>query len=413
MKRSIYLSVLFQTVAFSAMIIEQDYAQASSDVCRGAYVSQCNSIVNITNSGATITPTGVSPYTEYNGAGQVANYINSIGIVNNSSQLINKISTTGLHYSAISQNTDPQDLDLNISVEPGNSAAVKVYNVNLASANQVAKGFSCSSAISNSMSFTSTKNNTQLNAYFTPSGGTSLKSTASACGFVGFNWQQTVTFDNINQLAASNNPNRPLTSPYNDPPPSGYASESNHLKDSYPFYFNLKRESNNFFSIANHELLFNGKISRLEFRDQPKFNGVLNGQHFDLTTQLVGVFANSATKKTYQTLGISFKWSSNYDQNKDTETGGVTCERLGNPDFDPGPQSITVADGASFSYISDYSYDGGYTITAINDILTGPGFEDDFIAQVPEPSQWMGSLLCSLFTFHLIKKYKKILKYSK
>jgi hypothetical protein len=156
MKRSIYLSVLLQTVAFSAMIIKQDYAQASSDVCRGAYVSQCNSIVNITNSGATITPTGVSPYTEYNGAGEVANYINSIGIVNNSNQLINKITTTGLNYSNISSNTDPYDLNLNIPIEPGQSLAVNVYNVDLASANQVAKGFSCSSAISNSMSFTST-----------------------------------------------------------------------------------------------------------------------------------------------------------------------------------------------------------------------------------------------------------------
>jgi hypothetical protein len=411
MKSSIYLSTLLQTVAFIAMIIKQDYAQASSDVCRGAYVSQCNSIINITNSGATITPTGVAPYTEYSGTGEVANYINSIGIVNNSSQLINKISTTGLHYSTISQNTDPLDLTLNISIEPGQSLAVNAYNVDLASANQVAKGFSCSSAISNSMSFTSTENNTRLGAYFTPNSGTSLAQTASACGFVGFNWQQTVTFDNINQLSSTKNPGVPLTSPYSDPPPSGYSTEDNPLKDSYPFYFNLERDSSNWFSVANHELSFNGKISRLEFEDRPKFDNILSGQHFDLTTQLVGVFANSATKGTYQPLGISFNWSSNYDQQRNT--GGVNCDCLYNPFFDPGPQHISTMEQSSLSYITNYSYDGGYTITSINDILTGPGFENDFIAQVPEPSQWVGSILCSFFTFHLLKKYKKNLKCSK
>jgi hypothetical protein len=412
MKCSIYLSVLLQTVAFSAMTIKKDYAQASSDVCIGTYVSPCNSIINITNSGATITPTGVSPYTEYNGSGEVASYINSIGIVNNSSQLINKISTTGLHYSSISQNTDPQELNLNISIEPGNSAAVNVYNVDLASANQVAKGFSCSSAISNSMSFTSTENNARLNAYFTPSGGTSLKQTASACGFVGFNWQQTVTFDNIYQLTSTKDPYIPLIAPYNDPPPFGYEyDKDNKLSNSYPFYYSLTRDSSNELSIAYREKLFNGKISRLEFSDRPRFDNISSDKHFDLTTQLVGVFANSATKKTYKTLGISFKWSSNYD--RINKTGGVTCECLSNPDFDPGSQNITVADGSSSSYISDYIYDGGYTITAINDILTGPGFEDDFITQVPEPSQWMGSILCSLFTFHLLRKYKKVLKSSK
>jgi hypothetical protein len=142
-----------------------------------------------------------------------------------------------------------------------------------------------------------------LNAYFTPSGGTSLKTTASACGFVGFNWQQTVTFDNINQLAASNNPNRPLTSPYNDPPPSGYSYENNKLKDSYPFYYSLTRDSSNKLSIAYREQSFNGKISRLEFSDQPKFNDIIQGTHFDLTTQLVGVFANSATKKLIKLWG--------------------------------------------------------------------------------------------------------------
>jgi hypothetical protein len=70
--------------------------------------------------------------------------------------------------------------------------------------------------------------------------------------------------------------------------------------------------------------------------------------------------------------------------------------------------SLMTTNANNTSLITDYDYNGGFTITSINGIATGLTFENNFLASVPEPSHFIGSILSSIFLFYLIKKRKKI-----
>jgi hypothetical protein len=284
MKRSIYLIALLPTIVFGAIITQQNSANA--DVCADNNIAtQCNSLISITNSGAKITPTGAPPIGDPT---QQFAYHALIGVENNSSLPINQIAIDGIRPDGYTSNGVfipgggySTSLIFSGSLDPGKSSWFGAFDNNIAVGSSISRGAACSGAINNTLAFSVTDNGTRLNSYFTPN-GYSLKGAATACGFIDFNWQQTITFDNIGQLNASNAPNTPLVAPYNDPPPSGYATESSKIKDSYPYYFSLKPDptkSDSFYYLGNHKT-----TDQLEFSDQPKSHYIAASQHYDFTT---------------------------------------------------------------------------------------------------------------------------------
>lgn len=103
---------------------------------------------------------------------------------------------------------------------------------------------------------------TGMNAAFTAYAG--LSATAAACGFSGFDWQQTIINlpDPSPFYARNNGAPIHLTSAsgqFNDPPPGGGYTYTLAPDNSYPFYYDT----------VNGELLVHETATTLSFRDAP------------------------------------------------------------------------------------------------------------------------------------------------
>lgn len=195
----------------------------------------------------------------------------------------------------------------------------------------------CASVINNALSGPNLSGggllsgSTNISATFTPSlNGTpySLQKAAQLCGFVNFDWIQTITtLPNPSPFFARSNGLR-LTSastPFNDPPAGGGYTYEGTADNSYPFYYDAR----------NGELISHEDGNTLSFGDAPSdpcLPGPLGlpskvwlldsnirsicqnttapiGSSIGFTTHLAGVMADGSAVD----LGVGFTWKSNFN----------------------------------------------------------------------------------------------------
>jgi hypothetical protein len=203
----------------------------------------------------------------------------------------------------------------------------------------------------------STNQPTVMNATFTPNFGLSLDQAAKLGGFIGFNWQQSITAwpspSTLYPFGTNINPNNPtgLTAPpkFLDPVPGGYTSTGHDI--SYPFFYtanvDLPKTNNTlFFSDQPFEpCLFGGSGAGCGGKVAPL------GSVMAFETDLVGVLPGGLGVPLYE-----FDWISTY---------------TGTPGIGTVAQSKSIIDDPGGGV-------GGVTLLS---------------ASVPEPSTWAMMLL--------------------
>ena len=249
-------------------------------------------------------------------------------------------------------------------------------------------------------------NGPEITASFTPStspgtvgiSGTSssLLDAATVCGFTNFDWEQKVTNlphpPNI-ALFGIDNPNTPLTVPFNDPPPGGLEIKqfvgpfglipkilALQPKSSFPFYYDPDNKNNVNASGPGHNLQDHETDTTLNFYDAPNGDPFLlttavtppcgannNGlgpigpispnDYMAFETHLVGVNGRTPTG-----LGKSFKWCSTWNGT----SGGVSLlENSMPPDPGSGYGGVTIL---SIDDMSDFQ---GIALTSVNGLPVG------------------------------------------
>jgi hypothetical protein len=195
----------------------------------------------------------------------------------------------------------------------------------------------------------------------------SLATAAANCGFVGFDWQQTVEHlpppsdpSKCGLLlpkcpATTANPTTPLTAPpaFFDPPEGGYyylsLFPSSPSQNAYPFYYNrsLVPTGCAYFDFeldkcTLHITENNGNT--LSFFDEPTLPLLPHGEFVGFKTRLVGIVSDSVAP-----VLAEWTWTSTYNG----DNGGI-------------------GQTASFSSASIANGTGGVTITSINGVPQVP-----------------------------------------
>jgi hypothetical protein len=371
MKNAIYsMAALLSSFAFST---------AFAGVCPAVgNDSDCGVIITITDSGASISFTGQGPY---DGVEDTL-----VGVVNNSSQAISALGITSTEdvFSFDGDGIDTYGVPGNskdgtgyggpnayfTNIGPGATSGTVNFITPLA-ANGGSSFFSLENAISSANSCTSLINDalsgpvaagTAIRASFTPNSGYSLADAASTCGFIDFNWQQSVLalpLPSPFQTMAGTNLYAPPS--FLDPPPGGYAGHS--ADNSYPYYYDYlngelqSHETSTTLSFADapaDSCLFGGKAINCGGKTAPP------GSKIAFSTHLVGVNANG----TPTDLGIGFTWTSNFNG---TSGGTNVTKSSGVTDPASGTGSVTILSVQKISTLQ------GVTITSVNGnpILTG------------------------------------------
>src|SRR5271157_864688 len=267
---------------------------------------------------------------------------------------------------------------------------------------------------------------TSMIATFTPTSGT-LIDAAKACGFQGFEWQQTITnlpcpspFD-ANLSQGNKCPDGFLMAPpeFNDPPPGGYTAPPYYLNDlknySFPFYYPediALREENNpsasTFCIAGKDCSFGLCIgpdctllvsldgTTLSFHDAPSDpclpgadpaknlafcsgNTARQNPYMAFTTSLVGI--NQDDTASAPLNGGQRTWTDTYNGTSGGipttlnslpvdpgGTGGVTITSINGvqlPPAVPPSQVATTASGLAYSRVTK-TFNGTVTIQNIS-----------------------------------------------
>ena len=190
------------------------------------------------------------------------------------------------------------------------------------------------------------KKPTSMTATFNPTTNgvsTSLSDAAAACGYTGFDWQQSIErWPAPSNLTASSGAVLQAPPSFYDPPPGGYAYFNTSptflvFAGAYPFYYNP--------AAVPDPPITTGDT--LNFLDQPKDSILPAGDHMAFRTRLVGLLPDdpSASDTLYE-----FTWESTYSGA--TGTGGVSETATVLPD-----------DGSGI---------GGITITSINGVPQAP-----------------------------------------
>lgn len=107
---------------------------------------------------------------------------------------------------------------------------------------------------------------TQITASFTPNLGFTLAQAAQLCGFIKFDWQQTITFVPKPSPVCAAGSSVPLIAPpkFNDPPPQGYSYQNPPNAVELPVYYNLFTTKPDPLSLD-----FNETDTTLSFFDSP------------------------------------------------------------------------------------------------------------------------------------------------
>jgi len=190
----------------------------------------------------------------------------------------------------------------------------------------------------------------------------SLTDAASACGYAGFNWQQSIDYwpppstptncfvSPSPCLEAALNPTTVLSAPpaFPDPPAGGYTynSVTDVFYQAFPFYYDPTLVPTGCAESINDTCITpitsnDGNV--LNFFDSPRYPLLTAGGYMGLTTSLVGVLSNGTAGPALYT----WSWITTYNGT----TGG--------------------AETASYQPV-DGSGTGGVTITSINGVQQNP-----------------------------------------
>jgi hypothetical protein len=357
----------------------------------------CGIVITITNSGASVVPTGQGPYDGIDDT--------LIGVVNNSNQPIRVIGLT----SAVTTNGGIFGFDgdgLTTYGVGGNSKDSTGYggpnayftNINVAKTSGLVNfitpippnggtGFfalenalnaatACPQIINNSVPKPA-GGGTSISTTFTPNLGLTISQAASYCGFTDFDWIQMFThLPDPSPYYAVNpqNPSNPVhltsaSTPFNDPAKNGYTY--NPAWNSFPFYWDAN-STNQPWSLAKNKTT--NTLTSYDAPSDPCLPGGNSagvqgcngsnapaGSYLGFTTDLAGILPNGSGVD----LGIGYTWTSNYNG----KNGGIAVTASFTP-VDPGSGtgSITVT---GYQPTTNYQYAGGITVTVVNDAAPG------------------------------------------
>jgi hypothetical protein len=372
-KRGVLQGVIMRTLAFGAVALLGGTllsTTANAQCPAAGNDTGCGAVITITNGHSALTATGQGPY---DGSDDTL-----IGVVNNSSVPISSIQLTsgnnifgfdgdGVNgYLGIPNNAKdttgyggPNAYFTNIN----SSGTVGTVNFITPIApnggtgyfsleNALTSGSACKAALDNAVPKPA-GGTAEITTTFTPQGGNNLAQAATLCGFIAWNWQQTITVLPLpgpgNSFNAIATPNTVPTAPFNDPPPSGYVYmltwgspvDAPHLAVYYDPFNNAGG-----MSINANETPAGANATVLSFYDSPadpclpggsltgvsKANGGCGGTAspgtISFTTHLVGLQGQLPGAAVVDT-GIGFNWTSN---NNGTVGGvAVTAVPKGSP----------------------------------------------------------------------------------
>ncbi len=335
----------------------------------------CGIVITITNQGATVSTTGQGPYDGIDDT--------LVGVVNNSTLPVSSLELQssfdifgfdgdGIETFGIAGNNrdstgygGPNAYFTNISVDQMRGTVNFITPI---PANGGTGFFSLENALNSATACSSVLNNavpkpasggTEISTTFTPNLGYSLTQAAQLCGFIEFDWQQTIrSLPLPSPFFAAGNTTTPLHAPppFNDPPPNGYAYQNPPNAVQLPVYYNLFTQAPDPLSLATNET-----STTLSFFDAPAdpclpggSGGPCGGKtapagsKLAFTTHLVGI-AGALPGATVVDTGIGFDWTDTYNG-----TSGSIAVINSSVPVDPG------------------SGTGGITVTAYNPTSTLP-----------------------------------------
>src|ERR1700730_1986759 len=202
-------------------------------------------------------------------------------------------------------------------------------------------------------------NRVQIRATFVPQGNdptTGMPYTRAAaakvCGFIDFNWQQTITND-VTGIAANCAPT-PLKAPpdYNDPPTCGYVGMAAYLSPLQTYWDSSPSDMTNF-ALAKYKT-----PNQLSFYDAPNDPMLPAMQTMNFTTKLVGLQGASIATAAVVPTGILFTWTSDHKG-----AAGGTKVTLGDP---AAPVDTSGTGGTTITSVSQTATYTGVGVTAIN-----------------------------------------------
>ncbi|HYA42116.1 MAG TPA: hypothetical protein VEF34_12480 [Syntrophobacteraceae bacterium] len=219
---------------------------------------------------------------------------------------------------------------------------------------------SCDDVINNGVTHYLSQDKTEIHAAFTPNPQfvSIINEAAQVCGFINFDWRQTITSLPAPSPFYAAKSTTALTAPppFNDPPPNGYAYQNPPNAVMLPVYYNLFTSASNPLSLAANETQ-----TTLSFYDAPADPCLHGGSGepcggktapagaiLGFTTHLVGIAGNLPGASVKDT-GIGFSWTSSFNG-----TAGGIAVTNGYLPVDPG------------------SGTGGITVTKVNNIMIHP-----------------------------------------
>jgi hypothetical protein len=332
----------------------------------------CGIVITITNQGATVSLTGQGPYDGIDDT--------LVGVVNNGTLPVSSLDLQsslgvfgfdgdGIDAYGIPGNSNdstgyggPNAYFTNISADQtmGTVNFITPISANggtgfFSLENALNSATACSSVINNAVPKPAT-GGTEVSTTFTPNLGYSLAQAAQLCGFIEFDWQQTIRSLPLPSPFFAAGSTIPLHAPppFNDPPPNGYAYQNPPNAVQLSVYYNLFTQAPNPLSLAANET-----STTLSFYDSPADpclpgggGGACGGQtapagsKLAFTTHLVGI-AGALPGATVVDTGIGFDWTDTFNGT----AGGIAVINSSVP-VDPG------------------SGTGGVTVTAYNPTTT-------------------------------------------
>jgi hypothetical protein len=395
-------------VALVAGTFLSGVAQAQSPCPAVGADTGCGSIITVTQTGAIITNTNQGPY---DGSDDTI-----VGVINNSNLPIYSLDLTSATNIFAFDGDGIDSPPYNIPGNPldttgygGPNAYFSTISADMTSgrvnfiipiaANGGTSFFSLENVLATSTGCTDLLNNSvpqpaggaSITTTFTPQGNDpntgvpyTIAAAAQVCGFIGFDWQQTITAlptplpgNGFNAIAT---PTTPPAAPFNDPPPSGYE----YMLPVPPGPLDAPQlavywDPFNGADSGGFGLAANTTATQLTFFDSPAdpcLPGMQNaatiayanqvcggvnvrapaGSAIDFTTHLVGLQGQLPGAAVVD-LGIGFDWTSNFNG---TSGGIAVLPSLKQPDPGSGVGGITVTNyTATTNYV-------GVIVSAVN-----------------------------------------------
>ncbi len=316
----------------------------------------CGIIITITNQGATVSTTGQGPYDGIDDT--------LVGVVNNSTLPVSSLELQsgfnifgfdgdGIDTYGIAGNGNdstgyggPNAYFTNISADQmsGTVNFIAPIAANggtgfFSLENMLTSATACSSVLNNAVPRPAA-GSTQISTTFIPNLGYTLAQAAQLCGFIEFDWQQTIRSLPLPSPFFAAGSTTPLHAPppFNDPPPNGYAYQNPPNAVLLPVYYNLFTPASNLLSLAANET-----STTLSFYDAPADpclpggsgapcggKTAPTGSKLAFTTHLVGI-AGALPGATVVDTGIGFDWTDTFNGT----AGGIAVINSSMP-VDPG-----------------------------------------------------------------------------